>query len=236
MAKADAIGETTAGKIRGAETPAGIHVYKGIPYGADTGGRNRFLPAKPAKSWAGVRDALAFGYSCPQPFFLGQRPLTQSPQSEDCLCLNVWTPGPDAKRRPVMVWWHMGAWSGGSGDLDGERVAQRGDVVFVSVNHRLNIFGFLHLGRAFGEEYEAAGTIGMLDLLASLDWVRDNIAAFGGDPDNIMVYGVSGGGAKVAHSLAMPAFAGRYRGSRRRRRDAPYPMRQQRRSSARIAV
>lgn len=133
-------------------------------------------------------------------------------QSEDCLVLNVWTPAlGDGARRPVMVWWHGGAFRGGSGGwpmTDGTALAQRGDVVVVSVNHRLSVFGHLYLGDGFGEEYATSGNVGMLDLASSLQWVRDNITAFGGDPGNVTVFGVSGGGAKVTASLAMPDFRG----------------------------
>jgi len=132
-------------------------------------------------------------------------------QDENCLVLNIWTPGAGgAARRPVKFWWHGGAFQTGSGEMDGAQLARRGDVVVVSVNHRLGVFGHLHLGEDFGELYACAGNVGMLDLAVSLQWVRDNIAAFGGDPSQIMVFGVSGGGAKVATSLAMPSFQGLY--------------------------
>jgi para-nitrobenzyl esterase len=215
--------ETTAGKLQGSTSPVGVHVFKGIPYGDDTGGANRFLPPKPGKPWSGVRDATESATICPPDFsrydlfpaFETVRPLFSGPDSEDCLFLNVWTPGlGDGARRPVMVWWHAGAWSIGSGidpTTDGSALARRDDVVVVSVTHRLNIFGYLHLGDAFGEEYASAGTVGMLDLAASLEWVRDNIAAFGGDPQNVTIFGTSGGGAKAATALAMPAFDGLFR-------------------------
>jgi len=208
--------ETTGGRVRGLRRQRSL-IFKGIPYGDDTGGPNRFLPPQPVKPWAGVRDVRQFGPSAPQFGFEPQASLnniaTLDPgQSEDCLVLNICTPGiRDGGHRPVMFWCHGGAYSAGNGDLDPERIACREDVVVVSVNHRLNVFGHLALDRSFGEEFASAGNAGLLDIAAALQWVRDNIAGFGGDPDKVLIFGVSGGGSKTAHALAMPAFEGLFR-------------------------
>ena len=192
-----------AGKLRGVRD-RGVHVFKGIPYGADTAPR-RFRPALPPEPWRGVRDALQYGPACPQP---GISEAT----SEDCLSLNVWTPGlRDGARRPVMVYIHGGEYSSGSGSsplYDGTRLCERGDVVVVTVNHRLNAFGHLYLGRLAGPDFADSGNVGLLDLVLALQWVRDHAPEFGGDPDRVMVFGQSGGGAKIATLMAMPAARG----------------------------
>ncbi|HTV88929.1 MAG TPA: carboxylesterase family protein [Stellaceae bacterium] len=215
----DVIVETNAGRLRG-RNEDGIHAFRGIPYGAATGGAGRFRPPRPALPWTGVRDALAYHGRAPQLPGRPERrpelrtvlgPVDTTPETEDCLTLNVWTPAIDAARRPVMVWLHGGAFAYGSGNrvvTDGGNLARRGDVVVVSINHRLNIFGFLHLADLGGEQFAQSGNAGMLDIVASLAWVRDNIAAFGGDPADVTVFGESGGGGKVSVLLAMPAATG----------------------------
>ncbi|WP_240002586.1 carboxylesterase/lipase family protein [Oleisolibacter albus] len=200
----DPVAVTRAGKVRGI-TADGIHCFKGVRYGADTGTR-RFQPPLPPQPWSDVRDALDYGPASPQS-------RADVPVSEDCLFVNVWTPGlADGARRPVMVYIHGGAYNHGSGSsplYDGTRLCRRGDVVVVTVNHRLNAFGYLYLARlGVPDALKASGNAGMLDLVLALRWVRDNIAAFGGDPGNVMLFGQSGGGAKIATLMAMPAAMG----------------------------
>jgi para-nitrobenzyl esterase len=212
--------EIAAGKLRGALN-AGICAFKGIPYGATPIGRNRFMAPEPPQPWAGVRDVLAYaGRAWQLPNRPKRRPELETllgpadatPEGEDCLTLNVWTPGlGDGAKRPVMVWLHGGAFGYGSGNravTDGANLARRGDVVIVSVNHRLNIFGFLHLADIGGPAWAHSGNAGVLDLVAALRWVRDNVERFGGDPGNVTIFGESGGGGKVSVLLAMPAARG----------------------------
>jgi len=198
-----AVVPTRAGKIGGVRE-RGVHIFKGVPYGADTAAR-RFLPPTAVGTWQRVRDALDYGPACPQ-FDTKER------ISEDCLSLNVWTPAlRDGGKRPVMVYIHGGEYSSGSGSsplYDGTRLCLRGDVVVVTVTHRLNAFGHLYLGRLAGVDYASSGNVGLLDLVLALNWVRDNIAEFGGDPQQVMLFGQSGGGAKIATLLAMPAARG----------------------------
>src|SRR5215472_3840177 len=212
--------EITTGNLRGASS-AGIYSFKGIPYGASTAGRNRFMPPQPPQPRAGVRDVLAYaGRAWQLPNRPKRRPVLETllgpmdttPEGEDCLTLNVWTPGVgDGNKRPVMVWLHGGAFAYGSGNravTDGANLARRGDVVVVSVNHRLNIFGFLYLADLGGSVWAHSGNAGLPDLVAALGWVRDNIACFGGDLGNVTIFGESGGGGKVSALLAMPAARG----------------------------
>src|SRR5690606_32528420 len=167
--------------------------------------------------WTDVKDALAYANSAPQPpsgdgggLFASWRPNTPLPASEDCLFLNVWTPAADANKRPVLVWFHGGGFTTGSGSsyaYDGVRLAKRGDVVVVTTNHRLNQFGYLNLA-GYGEQFADSGAVGALDMIQSLEWVRDNIAAFGGDPNNVLIFGESGGGSKVCTLMAMDKAKG----------------------------
>jgi para-nitrobenzyl esterase len=197
---------TTAGRISGAVEDQ-VNVFKGIPYGGDTA-KARFRPPLPPVPWKGVLDCRTFTTMAPQ---LGARAAGPSRQSEDCLHLNVWTAGlRDGKRRPVLVYFHGGAYNNGTvnSDLyDGRRLVHRGDVVVVTVNHRLNAFGYLYLGD-LAPEYAASGNAGQLDLILALQWVRDNIAEFGGDASKVLIFGQSGGGAKCAALMATPAAKG----------------------------
>jgi len=214
-----AIVETRTGKVRGAVRD-GVFVFKGIPYARDTGGAARFLPAQPMAPWTGVRTALTYGPCCPQVVRGGWKSdesafiydWDDGYPGEDCLRLNVWSAGLGGKARPVMFWIHGGGYETGSSQelpaYDGERLARRGDLVFVSVNHRLGAFGFLDLSQLGGAKYAMSGNAGQLDLVTALEWVRDNISAFGGDPGNVTIFGQSGGGAKVSTLMAMPSAKG----------------------------
>lgn len=208
--EASGIVQTRDGKLRGSAVN-GIQVFKGIPYGGSAAGVNRFLPPTRPQPWTGVRDATAFGPRALQVEDSRFPRPGQPPQSEDCLVLNVWTPEIGSRsKRPVMVWIHGGGFQTGAGSsaiTDGTNLARAGDVVVVSMNHRLNIFGFLYLGE-FDKKYADSGNVGMLDLLAALRWIQENIAAFGGDPGSVMIFGESGGAGKVSSLMAMPAAKG----------------------------
>lgn len=215
------VAQTTAGKVRGISND-GVYVFKGVPYGASTAGVNRFMPPQRPVPWKGERAALDYGPSTPQTDPNARRApaassaligdLSDRPESEDCLVLNVWTRGlDDGVKRPVMFWIHGGGFQSGSGSspgYDGTNLCKRGDVVVVSINHRLNFMGFAFLGDLGGADFADTGNVGMLDIVQSLAWVRDNIANFGGDPQRVMIFGESGGGRKVGTLLAMPAAKG----------------------------
>ena len=210
---------TTSGRIRGLSVN-GVQAFRGVPYGASTEGANRFMPPAKPKPWTNVRDAFDLGLRSPQldtqfngvviPEVAATSPL--EPMGEDCLCLNLWTPGAVAGgKRPVMVWLHGGGYTTGSAGFtmyDGRELARKHDVVVVGVNHRLTIFGFLTLAGIGGEKYAAASNVGILDIVAALEWVRDNVSSFGGDPGNVTIFGQSGGGGKVSTLTAMPSAKG----------------------------
>jgi len=206
--------ETTSGKVRGVLNN-GVHVYRGIPYGASTADANRFMPPRKPDPWSGVRDAFQNGHSAsqvpPPPSAIGWGLRSSALQGEDCLVLNVFTNSVnDASKRPVMVWIHGGGYTYGAGTslgYDGANLARTGNVTVVCINHRLNIFGHLYLGGA-SADFADSGNVGMLDIVASLQWVHDNIGRFGGDPGNVTIFGQSGGGGKVSTLLAMPAAKG----------------------------
>ena len=217
------IAETAFGKIRGVDNN-GIKVFKAIPYGANTAGSNRFMPPAEPVDWGGIRDALEYGQSAPQrdPAAPPRPPGTLTiagenlpAEGEDCLVLNVWTPAvgraaDSGRKRPVMFWCHGGGFANGSGsspDNDGTNLARRGDVVVVTINHRLNVLGFANLSE-FSTDFAASGDAGMLDIVQALKWVRANISQFGGDPNTVTIFGQSGGGRKVETLLAMPSAKG----------------------------
>ncbi len=215
-----AVADTQYGKVKG-YVLRGIHYFLGIPYGADTSGANRFMPPQKPKPWTEVRPALWWGNSAPQsmdnryanPYGAFRDHWNYDDVSEDCLRLNVVTPATkDGKKRPVLFWIHGGGFSNGNGieqdGYNGENFARLGDVVFCSINHRLGPLGYCDLAAVGGDRFAASGNVGMLDIVAALEWVRDNIANFGGDPDNVTIMGQSGGGAKVCTLSAMPSAKG----------------------------
>lgn len=219
---------TGHGPVRGLQG-RGVLTFKGIRYGADTGGANRFLPPVKPAPWRDVANAFEYGPPASQELNswpamvnamrtdLGGIPpiypngAEQLAPSEDCLFLNVWTPAADGARRPVMLWFHGGGYVSGSGGgaiYDGTHLARKEDVVVVTVNHRLTALGYAYMADLLGPDYAASGNAGMLDLVLALEWVRDNIARFGGDPGCVTIFGESGGGAKVSTLLAMPSAKG----------------------------
>ncbi len=213
-----AVASTRYGKVAG-YIRNDIYTFKGIPYGSDTGGSARFKPSGPPQPWTGVRSSRSFGPVCPQSPRAGWHHDAEAFlfqwddgfPGEDCLRMNIWTPALDGKKRPVMVWLHGGGFTAGSGQelrsYDGENLARRGDVVVISINHRLNLLGYLNLS-AYGNEFAESGNVGMLDIVNALTFVRDDIAAFGGDSGSVTIFGQSGGGAKVSALMAMPSARG----------------------------
>jgi para-nitrobenzyl esterase len=213
-----AVTNTQYGKVRG-YILRGIHTFLGIPYGADTSGENRFMPPQKPKSWTDVKPAVWWGNSAPQ--IMEKRYADQYASfvdhwnyddvSEDCLKINVWTPALDNKKRPVIVWLHGGGFVNGNAveqdGYQGENLSRFGDVVFCSLNHRLGALGFTNLAGT-DDKMAASGNVGMLDIVAALEWVRDNIANFGGDASNVTIIGQSGGGSKVCTLTAMPSAKG----------------------------
>ncbi|MCC4226807.1 carboxylesterase/lipase family protein [Zunongwangia profunda] len=214
-----AIVQTMYGKVKGFVL-RNIFTFRGIPYGDDTSGENRFMPPKEPKPWEDVRPAVFYGNSAPQDIY------DRSPESysafvdhwnydelgEDCLRLNVWTPSLERKKRPVLVWLHGGGFARGNGieqdGYNGENISRAGDIVFCSINHRLGPFGFSDFSGVDQKKFGNSGNVGMLDIVAALKWINENIENFGGDPDNVTVMGQSGGGAKVCNIAAMPAAKG----------------------------
>ncbi len=206
--------QTTVGRLRGL-TRNGIHQFWGVPYGASTAGTGRFMPPVKRAPWTGVRDCFQVSERAPQD---ANGPLSEfdaldrwEPMGEDCLTINVFTPGTGRGNRPVMFWMHGGGYSDASGNAllyDGSNLAHKEDVVIVSVNHRLNLFGFLYLADLGGAKWANSSNVGMQDLVLALEWVRDNIAAFGGNPGNVTIFGQSGGAGKVTALMAMPSAKG----------------------------
>ncbi len=209
--------ETMLGRVRGLASQ-GVIALKGLRYGASTTGANRFQPPVKPAAWTGVRDAFEYGPRAWQPFRpmipeIGDALTGSGPMDEDCLSLNLWTPSTGSGQRPVMVWFHGGGQRTGSGNsifYDGAELARKHNVVAISVNHRLNAFGYLWLAGlpGTGERFARTSNLPLLDLVAALEWVRDNVARFGGDPRNVTIYGQSGGGGKTAMLSAFPAAKG----------------------------
>src|SRR5271170_6713127 len=218
-AKGVAVVETDSGSVAG-YIHNGTFTFKGIPYADTSEGAHRFMPPIKAKPWTGVRSSRQFGNVCPQGARSGWANDEEAfmfswddgVPSEDCLRLNIWSPGiNDGAKRAVMVWLHGGGYSAGSGQellsYDGENLSRRGDVVVVTLNHRLNALGYLNLSQ-YGDRYASSANVGMLDIVAALEWVRDNIGSFGGDPKTVTIFGQSGGGGKVGTLMAMPSAKG----------------------------
>jgi len=206
--------QTTTGRVRGL-VRYGVNQFYGVPYAGSTAGSNRFMPPVKPASWTGIRDCFEVGERAPQDedgpisevYSLDRR----EPMGEDCLKINIYTPGLGNGRRPVMVWLHGGGFAGGSGNwllYDGTNLARKEDVVVVGVNHRLNLFGFLYLADLGGEKWANSSNVGMQDIVAALSWIKQNISVFGGDPGNVTIFGQSGGAAKVTTLMAMPSAKG----------------------------
>lgn len=209
-----AVTDTESGKVRG-YIEDGIHTYKGISYAQ----AERFMPPQKTEPWEGVRSSTTYGPVAPlmtpttqvqdEPEFVFDHDWGYT--NEDCLRINIWTPGIDDGKRPVLFWIHGGGFTAGSSQelpsYDGKNLSKKGDVVVVSINHRLNVLGFLDLS-AYGDKYKHSANNSILDMVAALEWVRDNISNFGGDPNNVMIFGQSGGGAKVNTLMAMPKAKG----------------------------
>src|SRR5262245_27222265 len=198
---------TSAGRLRGIPEE-GVLVFRGIPYAQPPVGPLRFRPPHKPVAWDGVRDACTYG---PVPMQVSNRGQVPPEAHEDCLSLNVWTPGADDARRPVLVWLHGGAWIHGAGSLpvsNGARLAARGDVVVVTLNYRLGLFGFVRGKGVCGDALDPAGYEGILDQIAALEWVRDEVRGFGGDPHNVTVFGQSGGAASAGLLTIMPRAHG----------------------------
>lgn len=211
--------KTVAGRVRG-ESLNGVIRFLGIPYAASIAGANRFAGPQPVKPWTDVRDAKHYADSSPQQSegVLGTTPVSPAfavpdyvSPGDDCLAVNIWTPEGAMRDLPVMVWLHGGGWVSGSGSCaiyDGENLARRGDVVIVTLNHRLGASGLTDLSRVIGGDFSDSANLGIRDIIAALEWVRDNIAAFGGNPNNVTIFGESGGGWKVCTLLGIPSAEG----------------------------
>lgn len=208
--KTGPVAVTAQGSVEGIKDTSGIIVFKGIPFAQPPVGKLRFKPPQPPPSWEGTLKAVDYGPVAPQPMGVNEETSTYR-QSEDCLYLNVWTPATDGGRRPVMVWIHGGGWTNGSGTealYDGTDFAIRGDVVMVTINYRLGDLGFLYLKDIAGDDFAESGNLGLLDQVAALKWVRENIESFGGDPGNVTILGESAGSMSVCALMGMPDAKG----------------------------
>jgi para-nitrobenzyl esterase len=219
MAKlSEIIVKTNVGKVEGYEQ-RGLYVFKGIPFAAPPVGKRRWMPPAPVQPWSDIRPVKTSTPIAPQNigpsvFVAADQPVEREPQSEDCLYLNVWTPGLDNAHRPVLFWIHGGGFTGGSGSsaaYKGSRLSARGDVVVVTTNYRLGALGFLNLNEVTAGRIPATGNEGLLDQAAALEWVHNNIASFGGDPGNVTIFGESAGGMSVGCQLALPRSKGLFR-------------------------
>lgn len=207
--------DTESGRVRGAVFDGDVNAFFGIPYAAPTSGDKRFMPPAKPVPWTGIRDTMTVGHRSPQddtgPISEVYALCRREPMGEDCLNLNVFTPGTGRGNRPVMVWLHGGGYTSGSGNwllYQGTHLARSQDVVVVPVTHRLNVFGYMYLAELGGDKYAQSSNLGMLDIIQALTWVRDNIDRFGGDPNNVTIFGQSGGGGKVSTLMGMPAAQG----------------------------